>query len=428
MGEVLDKIFQEMGLKTTNCVQCGQRTTQTAKFCPECGAQLHQQQSLISITDGMSKETVVSASNRHVLRDIAWPDSVVIVFAVLAAIAVKIPALFGYAFDGAEGTLVYARNASFFVLPLLTGYFAWKRRFRWKRCLWLGLPFALGAPAVNIFPFIANGSTELLTILHLPIALWLVVGIAYTGERWTDGERRMSFVRFSGELFIYYTLIALGGGVLVAFTVFMFGTIGLDVEWFVLGWLLPCGATGAVIVAAGFVEAQEGTPTNMAPVLTRLFTPLFAAVLLVFLGTVVWTSGSIDVEREVLIGFDLLLVLVLGLLLYAVSARDPKAPPNAFDVLQLSLIFAALVVDLIALAAITARISEFGFSPNKVAALGENLVLLLNLLWSTWIYTCFFLKRGSFVALARWQTSYLPVYSMWAGLVVVTFPPLFGYI
>ncbi len=411
-----------------HCVHCGQRTTETAKFCQECGAKLHQQQSLVSITEGMSETTVVSASNSHGLEDIAWPNSIVIVFAVLAAVAVKIPALFGYAFDGAEGTLVYARNASFFVLPLLTGYFAWKRQFRWKRYLWLGLPFVLAVAVVNIFPFIADGSTELLTILHLPIALWLVVGIAYTGEHWTDGDRRMGFVRFSGELFIYYTLIALGGGVFVAFTVFMFSTIGLDVEWFVFDWLLPCGATGAVIVAAGFVEAQEGAPTNIAPVLTRLFTPLFAAVLLVFLATMIWTSGSIDVEREVLIGFDLLLVLVLGLLLYAVSARDPKAPPNVFDVLQLSLILTALVVDLMALAAMTARISEFGFSPNKVAALGENLVLLVNLLWSAWIYTCFLRSRGSFVALARWQTSYLPVYSVWAGLVVIIFPPLFGYI
>ena len=411
-----------------HCVHCGQRTTETAKFCAECGAKLHQQQSLASITEGMSEATVVSARNSHGLKDMAWPDSIVIVFAVLAAVAVKIPVLFGYSFDGAEGTLFYARNASFFVLPFLTGYFAWKHRFRWKGYLCLGVPFVLAVAVANVFPFIAEGSTELLAILHLPIALWLVVGVAYTGGHWTDGDRRMGFVRFSGELFIYYTLIALGGGVFVAFTVFMFGAIGLDVEWFVLGWLLPCGATGAVIVAAGLVEAQEGAIANMAPVLTRLFTPLFAVVLLVFLATMMWTRGSIDVEREVLIGFNLLLVFVLGLLLYAVSARDPKSPPNAFDVLQLSLVLAALVVDLVALAAITARISDFGFSPNKVAALGENLVLLVNLSWSAWLYTRFLRRRGAFTALVRWQTAYLPVYSAWAGLVVITFPPLFGFV
>jgi hypothetical protein len=159
-----------------------------------------------------------------------------------------------------------------------------------------------------------------------------------------------------------------------------------------------------------------------------LFTPLFAAVLLAFLATMVWTGHGIDIEREVLIGFDLLLVLVLGLLLYAVSARDPQASPNLFDALQLLLVVTALVVDVLALAAIAARISEFGFSANKAAALGENLVLLVNLSWSAWLYARFVRGRGDFAALERWQTSYLPVYSIWAALVVVVFPPLFGFV
>ena len=159
-----------------------------------------------------------------------------------------------------------------------------------------------------------------------------------------------------------------------------------------------------------------------------LFTPLFAALLLAFLATMAWTRSGINVEREVLIGFDLLLVLVIGLLLYAVSARDPQAPTGAFDALQLVLVVSALVVDVVALAAIAARISEFGFSPNKVAALGENLVLLVNLSWSAWLYARFLRGRGSFADLERWQTAYLPVYAVWAGVVVVVFPPLFGYV
>ena len=87
-----------------------------------------------------------------------------------------------------------------------------------------------------------------------------------------------------------------------------------------------------------------------------------------------------------------------------------------------------LVDTWVALAAIAARISEFGVTPNRVAALGENLILLVNLAWSAWLYACFLRHRGSFAALERWQTAYLPVYSLWAALVVVTFPPLFGYI
>jgi hypothetical protein len=237
----------------------------------------------------------------------------------------------------------------------------------------------------------------------------------------------MNFVRFSGELAIYYVLIALGGGVLTGFTMMMFNAIGMDAEWLAQGWLIPCGAMGAVIVASWLVEAKQSVVENMAPVLTRLFTPLFTLLLLAFLVTMAWTGSPIDVERDVLIAFDLLLVLVVGLVLYAASARDPQAPPDLFDRLQLVLVVSALVVDAVALAAIAGRISEFGFTPNRVAALGENLILLVNLAWSAWLYVQFLRGGSPFAALERWQTAYLPVYSVWAAVVVIVFPPLFAY-
>jgi hypothetical protein len=143
--------------------------------------------------------------------------------------------------------------------------------------------------------------------------------------------------------------------------------------------------------------------------------------------TMAWTGHPINVKREILIGFDLLLAVVVGLVLYAASARDPQAPPDLFDGLQQLLVVSALVADGVALAAIAARISEFGFTPNRVAARGENLILLVNLTWSAWLYARFVRHRCSFAVLERWQIAYLPVYSMWAALVVVVFPPVFGY-
>ena len=350
--------------------------------------------------------------------------------AAAAGLAHKLPELFGQpplVNPDEEFQPFYYSNLSLFVLPFLAGYFAWKRGLRRGDGLRLAAAFAAALLVVNAFPFTPDGHTQRLAALHLPLALWLAVGVAYAGGRWRDGSGRMDFVRFSGELFIYCVLMALGGGVLTGFTLGTFAAIGVDVAWFAQQWLLPCGAMGAVVVAARLVEAKQSVVENMAPVLTRLFTPLFAAMLLAFLATMAWTGSGIGVEREVLIGFDLLLALVLGLLLYAVSARDAHAPPDAFDALQLLLVVSALVVDGVALAAIAGRISEFGFSPNRVAALGENLILLVNLAWSAWLYARFLAGRGSFSALERWQTDYLPVYAVWAGFVVVAFPPLFGY-
>lgn len=352
---------------------------------------------------------------------------VVFGLAVAAALAIKAPALFGLRLGGGDEPF-YARNAGLFVLPQLAGYFAWRRGVDVVHCVWLALAFVAAGVFANVFPFAAHSDTGVLTALHLPIALWLVVGIAYTGGRWFAGARRMDFVRFSGELFIYYVLIALGGGVLTAFTVMMFKAIGMNAEGVAQGWLIPCGAMGAVIIGSWLVEAKQSVIENMAPVLTRLFTPLFTVVLLTFLATMVWTGSPIRVEREVLIGFDLLLVLVVGLVLYAASARDPMAPPDSFDRLLLLLVVSALVVDAVALAAIASRISEFGFTPNRVAALGENLILLVNLAGSAWLYTQFLRGRRPFAGLDSWQTAYLPLYSVWAALVVTVFPPLFGFV
>jgi hypothetical protein len=346
--------------------------------------------------------------------------------AVGAAIAIKLPALFGLDLNDDAG--FYARNASFFVLPLLTGYFVWKRKLESATVRWLALAFALAVIFANIYPFRPQGNTEALTALHLPIALWLVVGVAYAGGRWSEVAGRMDFIRFSGELLIYFVLIALGGGVLMGFTALTFQAIGIDIEPIFEQWILPCGAAGAVIVASWLVEAKQSVIENMAPVLTRLFTPLFTIALITFLVTMLLTGRTLDFQRELLIVFDLLLVVVLGLLLYSISARDPGAPPGFFDVLQVVLVICALLADGVALWAIAARINELGFTPNRVAALGENVILLVNLAWSAVLYVQFLRRRRGFSDLERWQTNYLWVFAIWAAIVVITFPPLFGYI
>ena len=390
--------------------------------------------------DALSREFARAHSERLWKQLVTAPDAdatsstgrdelfVVLALAAAAALAVRAPTLFGHPLDtNAEFPVFYGRNASLFAFPLLALYFMWKRGSSLVKGVGLAVSFAAAAVLANVFPFARQSDTEVLTILHLPIALWLAVGIAYVRDRWFDDDGRMNFVRFSGELAIYYVLIALGGFVAILFTFMMFRAIGTNPDWFVLGWLLPCGAAGAVLIGSWLVEAKQSVIENMAPVLTRLFTPLFTFLLLAFLTTMAWTGSPINVKREVLIGFDLLLAVVVGLVLYAASARDAQAPPGFFDGLQLLLVVSALVVDAVALWAIAARTSEFGFSANRVAALGENIILLVNLTWSAWLYARFLRHRSSFAALERWQMAYLPVFSAWAAVVVLVFPPLFGY-
>jgi hypothetical protein len=350
---------------------------------------------------------------------------VMVACAVGAAVSLKVPALFGLTFD--NDAAFYGTNFSLFAMPWLAAYIAWRRQLR-RPLVWILVAlFALGALAANVYSLAETSQSVVLTGIHLPIALWFAVGLAYVADEWRSSRRRMDFVRFTGEWLIYFVLLALGGGVLTAFIAGTFRAIGIIPEQFISQWLVPCGAVAGVVVAGWLVEAKQSVVENIAPVLTRLFTPLFTAVLLAFLVAIVWTSSGIDVEREALILFDLLLVVVLGLLLYSLSARDPLAPPGLFDKLQLALVVSALAIDLLVLWEITGRIADFGTTPNKAAALGENVILLANLAWSAWLLLQFVRRRTPFAALERWQTGYLPVYAVWAWIVVLVFPPLFSF-
>jgi len=351
----------------------------------------------------------------------------IIGLAVAAAATFKIPYLAGIDYADANITF-YLRNATLFCLPFLVGYFAWKRDLGLASARIL-IPVFIGAALfVNLYPFEREGSTEILTVIHLPIVLWFVVGITYTGDWWQSDSRRMDFVRFSGEFVIYYVLIAIGGGVLTAVTTGIFSMIGFDLELVAVEWIIPCGAIGAVLVASWLVEAKQGAVENMAPVLARVFTPLFALSLLAFVVAMLVSGNGIDIQREMLIAFDLLLAVVLGLVLYSVSSRDPGAQPGWFDTLQLVLVGMALLVDVIALSAMATRISEFGLTPNRIAALGENIVLLGSLTGYAWYYFRFLRGEDGFAALEKWQTNYIPVYAIWAAVVVILFPPLFGFV
>lgn len=382
-------------------------------------------------SDRLWKQLVFDEGPVETRRSPVW---LAVGLAVGAAVAVKIPALFGIHF--AEDGDFYGRYFALLVLPFLAAFFLVLRRAAVATIVAVAAPFALTAAVMAVYPFETDAATLTLAALHSVVALWLVIGIAYVNGAVASSRARMDFVRFTGEWFVYFVLIALGGGVLIGLTMGVFGAIGVDAGRFVEEWLLPCGLAGAIVIAAWLVEAKQSVIENIAPVLTKLFTPLFTLLLLAFAvagfiqGDLIGTGGDapeVFGQQDLLILFDLLLVVVLGLLLYALSARDALAPPSWFDRIQLLMVVAALVIDIMVLVAMIGRIAEWGVSPNKIASLGLNLILLANLAGAAWLQLRFVLGKTPFATLERWQTGFLPVYLAWAAVVVVVFPPFFGY-
>lgn len=321
----------------------------------------------------------------------------------------------------------FVRNAPLLVMPFVATYLAWQRRVSTKVYGVLLLGFVALALVLNLYPYAVPGSTGPLAALHAPVLMWLLVGVAYVAGQWRSDSRRMDAVRFTGELAIYYTLLAIGGGVLTGLTGGVLSLLGADVEKVLGNWVMPFAVPGAFLVAVWLVEAKKSVVENLAPVLTKVFTPLTILMLLAVL-VVLAASGDLShVDRQALIVMDAILILVECLLLYAISARDPLARVGLFDVLQLVLVVVALLVDAVMLAAMVSRIAEFGSSPNKLATLGVNLLLLVHLAVTAWLELAFLRGRRPFATVERWQTRYLLVYGAWALLVVVGFGPIFRF-
>ncbi|HEX2042526.1 MAG TPA: permease prefix domain 1-containing protein [Acidimicrobiales bacterium] len=374
-------------------------------------------------TGRLWRQLVLSGDGEDQQPDSQWAEA--LVFAVAAAVTIQVARL-AAGFPSEEPSWLL-RNASLLVMPFLAGYFARRRRLSLRQSLATAAPFVIAAVVINLYPYREGASTELLVGAHLPVVLWFVIAYPYMSGAVRSHERRMDFVRFTGEWAIYYVLIALGGGVLVALTALILEPTGVANAERVIEWVLPSGAAGAVIVAAWLVESKQRVVENMAPVLTLLFTPLFAVMLAGAAVVYAATGFGGAFDRELLGVFDALLLVVLGLVLYGMSARDPSTSPGWMDRIQLVAVVSALVLDVIVLGAMIARIGELGFTPNRTAALGLNLVLLVNLAGTAWLSTRFLSGHSTFHRLERWQTTYLPVFALWAATVVVVLPPPFAF-
>jgi hypothetical protein len=320
----------------------------------------------------------------------------------------------------------FTPNLGFFVLTALLTYFAWRRRPSTRFIVIAAALLVALAVAINLYPLREFGQSRDLIAIHLGVLLWFVVGAVYLGKPLTSAGRRMEFVRFSGEWAIYFVLLSLGGGVLTSLTGAIIAPIAPEAFGEIMIWILPSGAAAAVVVAAWLVEAKKGIVENLAPVLAAIFTPLFAAMSLVA-AVVYLVSGIRTFDRDLVTVLDVLLLVVFGLVLYALSARDPAKPAGVMDVVRLVAVLAALVLDVLVLGSMFARVSELGLTANRTAALGLNLILVVNLAVTAWLQIGMLRTRGTAVALERWQTRFLPVFGVWAAVVVLVLPVVFKF-
>ena len=96
--------------------------------------------------------------------------------------------------------------------------------------------------------------------------------------------------------------------------------------------------------------------------------------------------------------------------------------------LQTILSVVAVVANGIALSAIIFRLSSFGFTPNRVAVLGANLLIFLHLAFLSYqLVKSLRLNTSTLKVEAAMVVGWFPVYSIWAAIVVFLFPFIFSF-
>jgi hypothetical protein len=373
------------------------------------------------------KEVAIKAKETRSETNRVKSILMVVMFSLIAGTMSKLPEwIYGSNnYSMAYGMTVF-KNITLYVLPLVALYLLIQHKSSRKMILVLMGIFALTILLINVYPFSGDRNTEILTGLHTPLLMWLIVGVAYLGDEWKISKRRMDFIRFTGESFIYGVLIYSGLMVLIGFIFLIFSSINIDVSEFITKYLIVYGSYGTVLVTIYQVE-KKNLMENFAPILAKIFSPLFLIAMMVFLLTIIFTGRNPLVDRNYLIAFDVMLILVLALVLYVVSSRKDDEKVGLFDYLSIGLIVTAMMIDGIALIQILVRLANLGITPNKMAALGENVLVFVNLGGLAYYYIKVIQKHVQFDILERFQTRYLTIYAGWLAIVAFIFPLLFGF-
>jgi len=347
---------------------------------------------------------------------------IVIVFALLAGLIASIPNI-----TGIDKERFLSRNISFIVFPLLSAYFIWKQKLAFKQYLFPLLAFIIAAVYINLLPTNKESSSIMLAFIHLPIFLWTMFGYSFLGEHIKSSQSRIGFLRYNGDLLIMSGILLLSTIIFSAITVNLFDLIGINIEIFYFQNIMVWGIAAIPIVATYLIQTNAQLINKVSPIIAKIFTPLVFINLFIYLSAMVYTKKYPYQDRNLLLLFNVLLIGVMALILFSI-AEAGKAAKNKFSLgILFGLSALTIIVNAIALSAIVYRINEFGFSANRIAVLGGNLLIFINLLLVCYKLFLTSFKNGSIEEIEESIAGYLPIYAIWTGLITFLIPLLFQF-
>ena len=359
-------------------------------------------------------------------KKISWGTNNDLVFVIIsslvAGLIAKIPDFLALNQD-----LFFQRNIGFIVFPLLSIYFAWKHKTSTGKIVIGAVLFLLSAIYVNALPEDNQSDTLILACIHLPLVLWATLGFTFIGDNLKSYRHRLDFLRYNGDLLVMTTLILISGALLVAVTFGLFQLIHLQIEKFYTEYVIVFGLAASPIFGTYLVQRNPELVDKVSPVIAKVFTPLVLITLIAYLIALVCSGKDPFNDRDFLMIFNFMLIGVMAIILFASTVTSKNGNGNIGILLLLLLSLVALIINAIALSAIMFRITEGGLTPNRLAVLGGNVLMLTNLAMVAYRLFRTMRKRDELDAIGNSIAYFLPIYAVWAHFMTFVVPVLYHF-
>jgi hypothetical protein len=116
----------------------------------------------------------------------------------------------------------------------------------------------------------------------------------------------------------------------------------------------------------------------------------------------------------------------MAIIVFSVSETSIIRKQRFNELVLFILSIVTIIINLVALSAIFYRLGEFGLTPNRLAVLGSNILIFVNLILITIDLFKVNFKKSDVKIVELTISRYLPVYIIWTLFVVFILPFIFG--
>jgi len=340
----------------------------------------------------------------------------------IAGLIAKIPD-----FAGLDPDYFFPRNIGFVVFPMLTIFFLWKQNLTTRQWFAPLLITILSAVYINFLPNNPKSDTLNLACIHLPLVLWAVLAYSYMGKDLQNMQKRIDYLRYNGNLVVMCAILALSGALFTGITFGLFQLIGINIGEFYAKYVIVFGAPAIPILGTYLVQNNPQLVNKISPIIARIFTPIVFLMLLLFLGALTTTAKNPYTDREFLMIFNALLIGVMALIVFSVTESTKNGIGKVTLLFLCGLALLTIITNGIALSAIGLRIAEFGLTPNRLAVLGSNVFIFINLVWVCYKLFLVIKNKAEIEDVERVIAVYLPIYGLWAAFITFLLPVIFNF-